>query len=492
MAVQTRNAFIAWFCCREEAGIARLHSGGMKPIITSLALAVSVLLVRGVRGAVLTTLHAFTGPDGAHPNGGLVQGTDGNLYGTTTDDTFAPTNYGTVFKITPGGLFNTLHSLDGAVDGAEPRGLVRGNDGNFYGSAPYLGSSSWGTIFKASQSGEFTLLASLNAATGHPGSLLVPASDGNLFVLGTFWLGTGFGSLLSVTPAGAVSTLTTPFYGTNGFTGWSFSTDFLIQGIDGYLYGATAYGGPEFGGEFMNPAYGTVFQAAPDGTINTLFMFNGTNGAYVTALVQGRDGNLYGTTSEGGPGFIDSPIGGSGGFGTVFKLSTNGDFVTLVIFDGTNGIGPNSLIQASDGSFYGTTDGGGANGQGTIFKMTADGAVTSLFSFNGTNGAEPIYSTLLQTADGSFYGTTYRGGTSKLGTIFRLTINLPQLTITSFGANLVLTWPTNAAGFTLESTTNLVAPEVWTTVSPLPLVVNGQNTVTNPISSAQQFYRLAQ
>jgi len=102
--------------------------------------------------------------------------------------------------------------------------------------------------------------------------------------------------------------------------------------------------------------------------------------------------------------------------------------------------------------------------------------------------------TVVQDTDGSFYGTTYSGGASNRGTIFRLTLTAspPQLTITPAGGTVILSWPTNATGFTLQSTTNLVLPSMWTTVSPGPALVNGLNTVTNPFSGTQQFYRLAQ
>jgi uncharacterized repeat protein (TIGR03803 family) len=95
----------------------------------------------------------------------------------------------------------------------------------------------------------------------------------------------------------------------------------------------------------------------------------------------------------------------------------------------------------------------------------------------------------------TLYGTASGGGSSGNGTVFSLSlppIGGPQVTISISGANVVLTWPTNAAGFILQSTTNLVSPPVWTTNSPAPVVVNGQNTVTNLILGAQQFYRLSQ
>ena len=459
---------------------------------TSLTLLAIVLFAPILHGAVLlTTLHSFTGPDGATPEGGLVLAADGSLYGLTSQDGFT-NQFGTVFRISPDGTFTNLYNLNGASDGAWPKlRLALGSDGALYGTTAYRGANFWGTMFRINPSGDFRVLAALDSFSGSAGSPLVPAKDGNFYCIGNFGFGTGLGSLLAATADGVVNYLAT-FYGTNGFTGWSFDRDILFQGVDGNLYGATEYGGPEFDGEFLNPAYGTVFQATPDGTLKTLFSFNGTNGAYVSALIQGHDGNLYGTTGSGGPAFIDNPtFGGTGGFGTLFKLTTNGEFSTLAIFDSTNGSEPSSLMQASDGNFYGTTQRSSAsNARGTIFKMTADGAITTLFFFSGTNGAAPAYSALLEALDGNFYGTTISGGTSNLGTIFRLNTHPAQLTITAAAGNVILTWLTNATGFTLQSTTNLASSAIWSPVPATPVIVDGQNTVTNPISGTQQFYRL--
>ena len=116
------------------------------------------------------------------------------------------------------------------------------------------------------------------------------------------------------------------------------------------------------------------------------------------------------------------------------------------------------LVQGSDGNFYGTTQSGGTNGgEGTVFKISPNGALTTLYSFTGGNDGASPQAGLVQGSDGNFYGTTVNGGQGGAGTVFRLTIvpGPPQLTIIPSGANVILTWPTNATGFTLQSTTNL-------------------------------------
>ncbi|HVT34047.1 MAG TPA: choice-of-anchor tandem repeat GloVer-containing protein, partial [Nevskiaceae bacterium] len=174
----------------------------------------------------------------------------------------------------------------------------------------------------------------------------------------------------------------------------------LIDGGDGSFYGTTYQGGAR--------GYGTVFKLT-HGVLTTLHSFNRTDGANpLGALLPASDGKLYGTTGGGG----------AQDFGTVFVITRDGTFNHLYDFDGTHGYLPTArLIQDSDGSFYGTTQGGGtaAGGNGTVFRITGNGAITTLHSFSGGDGFQPE-SGLTQTADGTFYGTTYAGGTGGAGT----------------------------------------------------------------------------
>ena len=152
-------------------------------------------------------------------------------------------------------------------------------------------------------------------------------------------------------------------------------------------------------------------------------------------------------------------------------------------------------------TLYGTAYGSGSSSNGIIFAVSTDGTYfATLHSFTATSGPSPatnsdgairIRAADLLLSDNILYGTAYQGGSSGSGTVFSLSI-LPQLTTISSGTNIILTWPTNFAGFTLQCKTDLFSAAVWTNAFPEPVVVNGQNVVTNGISGTQRFYRLKQ
>src|SRR5439155_474250 len=143
----------------------------------------------------------------------------------------------------------------------------------------------------------------------------------------------------------------------------------LVQGSDGYFYGTTYFGAGAF-------SYGTVFRIGTNEVLTTLVSLANTNGANPkAALVQGSDGNFYGTTTYGGA----TATTNNPGYGTVFRMDANGVLTTLVSFHGGNGANPfAALVQGSDGNFYGTTYFGGASGYGTAFRMDASGELTTL------------------------------------------------------------------------------------------------------------------
>jgi uncharacterized repeat protein (TIGR03803 family) len=201
----------------------------------------------------------------------------------------------------------------------------------------------------------------------------------------------------------------------------SFPFSALALGRDGNLYGTTQNGGT--GG------LGIVFKISPNGAFTVIHSFDGTDGSFPDAgLVLGSDGNFYGTTSFGGA--ANSCLGQCG---TVFKITPSGTLTTLHSFDGDDGDAPFApLVQGTDGSFYGTTAFGGTSNTcnggscGTVFKITPGGRFTSLHSFNYTDGQEP-FAPLVQATSGGFYGTTFKGGDTNVhsctvgcGTVFKI------------------------------------------------------------------------
>ncbi|HTY88000.1 MAG TPA: choice-of-anchor tandem repeat GloVer-containing protein [Candidatus Acidoferrum sp.] len=389
-------------------------------------------------GVTLTTLVSFNQTNGSFPTAGLMQALDGNFYGTTTYGGLS--NYGTIFQLTPAGTFTRLISFVN-TNGALPRaGLVQGTDGNFYGTTYNGGSSHAGIAFQLATNGTLTTMATFAFATGgYPLAGLVQGQDGNFYgttaIGGANVGGTAFQLMTNQT----LTTLVSFDNSTLTFTGGSpYGT--LVQASDGNLYGTTSLGG-------TNGGFGTIFKLTTNGTLTCLHAFTGLSdgGNPYAGLVQGADGSFYGTT-----GAYASTNQSGTNYGTVFRLSANGTFTTLVSFAITNGADPRAgLVQGMDGNLYGTTSVGGVYsnvlgvGYGTIFKIGTNGGLTMLFSFNGTNGAAPE-APLIQASDGNFYGTTQQGGTNGYGTIFRLSIATPPppnfLKVESAGATVVLTW----------------------------------------------------
>jgi uncharacterized repeat protein (TIGR03803 family) len=179
----------------------------------------------------------------------------------------------------------------------------------------------------------------------------------------------------------------------------------LVLDGSGNLYGTTSLGGPH--------ADGTVFEiAAGSGAITTLASFAGANGAFPEAgLVQDGSGNLYGTTASGG----------AHGDGTVFEVAKRSGAITRrASFNGANGAFPVAgLVMDGSGNLYGTTVFGGASGEGTVFEVAKRGGrITTLASFDGSDGANPYAGLVLD--GGNLYGTTQLGGAGDLGTVFEL------------------------------------------------------------------------
>jgi uncharacterized repeat protein (TIGR03803 family) len=298
---------------------------------------------------VLTTIHSFDLTDGATPVAGLVQATNGDLYGTTANGGAygGTTNFsGTIFKITPAGILTTLYSFcaqTNCADGADPAaGLIQASDGDLYGTTQSGGANNEGTIFKLTLGGALTTLHSFDWADGaEPVGGLLQATNGDLY--GTTYHGgaNNEGTVFKLTLSGALTTLHV-FDGTDG----AWPNAGLVQATNGDLYGTTMEGGPSHDG--------SIFKITPAGALTTIHNFHADDGAYPFGLIQATNGVLYGATSAGGADDIGTIFEiTSAGVTTLHSFSgpdgwtpeagllqdTNGDFYGTTQEGGTNGDG---------------------------------------------------------------------------------------------------------------------------------------------------------
>src|SRR6266568_4684842 len=356
-----------------------------------------------VPGLTMSTLWSFNGNSGKFPYSPLAGGRDGNFYGTTIEG--GTSGAGTVFRVNTNGSLFTVLSFNGN-NGAIPfGGLVLARDGYYYGTT-YTGAFYGdGTVFRIIGGMPITL-ATFNGNNGaFPVAGLVQGSDGNFYGTANQGGAYGYGTVFRITGGGTLTTLVAFNYSDG-----AFPSPVLAQGSDGNFYGTTENGG-------TNGGHGTVFKMTPSGTFTRLYSFGTNDGATpIAGVVQGFDGNFYGTTLQGG----------NGDYGTVFKITPSGTLTTLYSFTGGNdGANPwGGLVQASDGNLYGTTQSGGAYSFGTVFNIAPNGPLTTLAQFDGYNGAAPS-AALVQLPNGNLYGTTQTGGANDDGTIFRLSISGP-------------------------------------------------------------------
>ena len=451
---------------------------------------------------------AYTNSGGAYPQAQLTLA-GATLYGTTP--AAGSSGSGTIFKInTDGSDFVVLRNfaagaLNSATqqftnsDGQQPQSKLLVSGGTVFGAATFGGTLGNGTLFKVGTNGAgFTVLrtfANGPSDGANPHGNLVLTSAGILY--GATELG-GTGG------AGIVYRIDT-----NG-DNFAIAHHFDYSQANGampmaglILSGSTLYGTTYAGG---SSGWGTIFRF--DTTVSTFAVLksfpapnpldlSGTNsgGYHPQAQLELSEGFLYGTTA----------YGGASSNGTVFVITTNGtgfavlhNFSALLPYPfglGTNSDGANSSGNpvVLGNKLYGTTQHGGETGSGTIFKLNTNGSNFSVirhFSQNNDGGGVPAAGLLLSGA--TFYGSTQFGGQASAGTLFGLAVPGPQLTITRAGTNVILSWPSDDLGFTLQSNLNLGPLTIWSPVFPLPVVVNNRYTVTNAASDAACFYRLGQ
>jgi len=393
-----------------------------KRVSALLKIGILILIVYPVEASVqLHTFFRFSAKTREIPAGRLLVGTDGNFYGTLNDY-----NDGSVFKISSTGTLIWKFKFNGK-NGSEPAaGLVKDAQGYLYGTTTLGGkymdisvfNYGYGTVFKMDHLGNLIWSSSLDGTNGaNPYGGLVRGPN-NLLYGTTAYAAFGGGSVFSVNSSGAIE-IVHIFNGTDG----DFPSGDLVWASDGCLYGCTL--DLEADSEYDR---GRIFKITPANSFSTLYMFDGRtnsagdqiNGEYPTGPMLELGDSFYGVTGV-----------------SFFKIKADGMLTTLHFFpvSGTDILEPNApLIQAYDGSLYGTALFGGTNRFGIVFKVSTNGAYTPVLSFNGTNGAYPC-SGLIKGRDGAFYGTT-SGNTSPifpephfLPTIFKLTISRPVLSV---------------------------------------------------------------
>jgi uncharacterized repeat protein (TIGR03803 family) len=444
-----------------------------------------VVLAAPVRAQTFEELHAFTcvwsddtgwdcTAEGIGSEGTLVQARDGNFYGGSTGG--GHWGGGTIFKMTPAGVFSTIAHFDG-TNGASPHGaLLQATDGNLYGTTFGGGSWSNGVVFRIAPSGVLTKIDEFTWGAGHALGELVQGADGYLY--GVAWKGGDYSSegiIFRVSTNGGDMGYLHLFY--PGSIEGYYPSGGLLLASDGNFYGVTGGG------------YGTVYKMTPDGLVSLLASFPaGRDGAAWPngKLIEAPDGSFYGCADS------------TTHVGAIFRVTKDGALTTVADFRvnyvGQYPVGP--LAFGNDGDLYGSCyEGGSGNAYpyGTIFRISPEGAVTLLFSLTGYggqySGAYP-YAGLVQGWDGNLYGTTDSGGVDGGGNIFRINMPGPLLSMSRYGGKGVLSWRTNFTGYFLECSTDL-SHDTWARCTSDAAVIDGRYVVTNSVAEGSRFFRLS-
>jgi uncharacterized repeat protein (TIGR03803 family) len=371
--------------------------GGADPTPAAYAWTIAV-------GGLFKVLHYFD--NYLHDNGypypeKIIQGRDGSLYGTTAFD--GAHGGGTLFTVdASSGAFQVLHAFSlesnpysGYPTYVSPR-LVHGTDGNFYGTSPL--SSGAGLIFKVDPFGNANTVVSFSGPAYQWPDGLIQGSDASCPALPpavclygtTSYNGGGIGGSVYRITNGNMAVLHVFDYDTEG----SRPIGTLVEGPDGNFYGTTASGPANQGGQNLFLG-GTVYRMTPAGDFTVLHVFDpATEGSYpISGLVRGSDGWFYGTTANKANESFNT--------GTIYRIDQTGAFETVHVFENTPSIPWGELVRAPDGNLYGVTFYGGTYGGGTLFRLSSAGAMTVLFSF-GASTAHPTGLTL--GVDGALYG----------------------------------------------------------------------------------------
>ncbi len=424
-----------------------LSSRCLRPLILLVFIALALSTDRSASAAPTETLlYLFNPANGTDPtynaNNQLVQGANGSFYGTTSSASTTP-YLGDVFSLTSTGIHSHLFTIPNSYSATVTAPLILATNGNFYGTFS-------GAIFTMTPSGTVTILhqagdGSVANDSGYYNGL-IQAADGNFYGTSVYGGTHGSGTFFKMTPAGAFTIL-------HSFGDGSVANDGLypysrvVQGTDGNFYGTTQNGGD------LTLAYnglGTAYKVTPTGVVTILHQFGGVvyndgSNPY-SALLLGNDGNFYGTTRYGGNFTFHD-----GGSGTLFRMTPAG-VITILHSFGESGDGyyPNTnLIQATDGHIYGTVANGGLHFGGIFFQLTLAGAYTPIYDF-GVSGDVYYPTGVIQATDGNFYGTAGSGGPTYGGGFWKISLGLPPSAATPAITSLTSAFATSSQAFSYQ------------------------------------------
>ncbi|HEX3370782.1 MAG TPA: choice-of-anchor tandem repeat GloVer-containing protein [Candidatus Cybelea sp.] len=357
-----------------------------------------------------TVLHSFSGgaTDGETPSDLIKVGN--LLYGTS----FSGGRYdkGTVFSISPDGTnFTVLHSFKGKpADGSLPAGLTNVG-GMVYGTTEGGGANGKGTVFSIATTGAFATLYSFKGGARDGATPTAPLTNVRGTLYGTTADGgdvgngacSNCGTVFSISRSGQEKVRY--FFGSKKDDGSSPGSKLVNLG--GKLYGTTTNGG--IGGVTGN---GTIFSVTTGGNEAVLYRFkNDSDGSCAfNCFLMNLGGTLYGTAYKGGKNNL----------GSVFSITSGGNFKTLysASVKGNAGGDPDAALTNVGGTLYGTMSEGPTGKRGTVFSITTSGALKILYTFTGSDGAKP--SSALSLVGKTLFGTTAKGGSSDKGTIYSI------------------------------------------------------------------------
>lgn len=352
---------------------------------------------------VITSLHSFQGDDGSTPKASLIKGPDGNFYGTTTHG--GTDDLGTVFRFTPSGTLTTLISFNGTNGSYPSGGLTLGPDGNLYGTTNLGGANDNGTFYRLTLGGDFTSLANFGDSTGTvPLGGVTLGADGHFYGVTISGGDNAVGTAYRVTTTGVITKLAS-----FGDATIKTASNGVIEGEDGNFYGT---------GEVGSFDLGAIFRLTPRGDLSIFAPVDKTMGTSLTRIVQDAEGNFFGA----------SRLGGTQSKGRVFKVSPNGEVTVLRSLSSSTGSDATDFIQGDDGDYYGV----GVGGLGSVFRVTPSGTVAKLASLGF---ATTELSSLMQAADGTFYGTAPSTSDDPNGVAFKVTAGGMASILYSFDLN---------------------------------------------------------